>query len=188
MFFFYDNTKRYDMGMTLVNQKAKADFTRDKTSSNGSVKDYIKKSFDEFSDQCKNSINNSKYIDSETIKISKNSITFTLVSEKELASPGKSLKQLSKMLLEDPYFEKLKVNGKLFKTYATVEVADEENGKTQSIDVANIITDVDLVKALVDYLVEPQHPYTPERHAKRAAVDKMKVLAIQSGLLEYKGE
>ena len=185
MFFFF-GVNKYDIGLALVNQKAEVDFTKDKISSEKTVKEYIIECTDLFSNEGKTSLKNSKYIDKDSIKILDKRITFTLCSEKELSAPGKSLKQLSNYLLKEPYFEQLKVNGKLFKTYTTVDVEDEESGETQSIDVTNAIDDAELVKALVDYLMEPQQPYTKERHDKRVAVDKMKVLAIQSGLLKYK--
>lgn len=172
------------LGLTPINQSVNVNFLEDKLSSSESVENYILKSIKRFTHASMNSSTNSKGIDPDSIIIGERDIVFKLYSEKHLPAPGKCMKLLSKYLLEEEYFVNLKVGEKLFKTYTPSEVVDTSTGQVKVIDAASKITDAALVKALIDYLLTPQFPYTPEKNNMRNAVEQMKALAAQSGIIK----
>lgn len=172
------------LGLTPINQAVNVDFLEDKLSSSESVEEYIRRSIKRFTKASMNSSTNSKGIDPDSIIISQRDIVFRLYSEKQLSAPGKCMKLLSKYLLEEEYFVNLKVGEKLFKTYTPSEIVDTSTGQTKVVDAASKITDAALVKSLIDYLLTPQFPYTPEKNNMRNAVEQMKALAAQSGMIK----
>lgn len=147
------------------------------------VKDYIIHTLAEFSDLSQKSKSNRKKVDMNSIKIGEKEIIFTLYSEKEIDA-GKSLQKFSHMLISEPYFNNIFLQRKkLFKTFNPAEVQDE-SGEVRVVDAEATISDSEFVKGLIDYLLTPQFPYTKEKNDMKNAVQQMKALAIQSGIVK----
>ena len=174
----------YRVGLTTVRKDIEFDFKKDMISENQSVEKYMKSKLLEFSNISKNSVRNSKYVDMTSVQVTEDSILFTLYSENELPVVGKSLRLFSKLLLEENYFKDLLMNEKLFKTYIPAEVVDKENGKVTFIDVSDSVSDSDFVKALIDYLLTPQYPYTKEKNDIGNGIKEMKAIAVKTGLIK----
>ena len=177
----------YRVGLTTVRKDVKCDFTKDKINEDSDliVEEYIKDKLGEFSRMSQNSARNRKCIDMETIQVTEDCIVFTLYSEKELPAVGKSIRLFSQLLLAEEYFINLLLNNKLlFKTYVPVEVEDEETGKVEVIDASDSVTDSDFVKALIDFLLTPQYPYTKEKNNISNGIKEMKAIAVKTGLIK----
>lgn len=172
----------YRVGLTPVSSELinfEEDKLSDKDRQSSSVKEYISTKIEEFSCKCLESVYNTKEVDMNSIMISERTITFTLYSIEELPILGKSIRLFSKLVLEEPYFQRLLVKGKLFKTFIPVETKKNDN-KIEVIDVSTV-SDTELVKGLVEILAIPEYSIKPEI---RSAIQQMKVLAIKSSLIK----
>ncbi len=174
----------YEVGLTTVRKDIPFDFTTDMLEKEYSVKEFIVSKIQEFSNMSSNSIRNSKYVDMDSVKIMKDSISFTLHSENELPVVGKCVRLLSQLLLSEKYFGDILLNNKLFKTYIPTEKVDEETGEVEMIDVSSKISDSDFVKTLIDYLLTPQYPYTKEKNEISNGIKEMKAIAVKTGLIK----
>lgn len=120
------------------------------------------------------------------VQITPDRIYLTLYSQQRLDVPGKALRFFVQLLIqpeEDKNLSDLVSNGHLFRTFivATKSGGDDSVG---SKDIAvEDIDDVEFVKALLDYLMKKKSQYSPENNAQRNAVDRMKALAIESGII-----
>ncbi|WP_455716382.1 hypothetical protein [Anaerosporobacter sp.] len=142
------------------------------------VKEFIKEKIEEFSEKSESSVYNAKVVDLSTVNISERTISFTLYSMEELPILGRSVRLLSQLVLEEQYFQNLLVKKKLFKTFIPIESKGNDS-KKKIVDVS-LVSDTDLVKGLVDILVLPEYAISSEI---RGAVEQMKVLAAESGLI-----
>lgn len=122
----------------------------------------------------------------EIISISDKEIKIKLFSETNLGkAPGRALIMLSRMLITredkykneyDTFFEENIFHGKLF-TISEV--------KSDSTDIMIEVEDVEVVKALMDYVTTPKSLIT-ER--KRRAFEEIKRIAVESNILELGGD
>lgn len=170
----------YPVALTPISIE-EVDFTKDRLSGSNNaktVKNYILEKMDEFSKKTVNGISNSKLVPLDSVKIEKRIISFTLYSMAELATPGRSMRLLSQLLLEEPYFQKLLVQKKLFKSFVSIENT-KAHSESKIID-ASSISDVELVKGLIDLLPLPEYSITKKQ---RKALDSMKVLAAEAGII-----
>ena len=153
------------------------DFNNDLLDDGMPVKSYIRQKLQEFSDKVESSVYNQKKVDMNSILIRNNSITFDLYSTDEIPILGRSIRSFSQSVLDNPYFERLLVQKKLFKTFTPVESTED---KPEIIDVSDIETK-DLVIALVNILTLPDSKITKE---VKTALDKMKLIAIEADILK----
>lgn len=170
----------YPVALTPISME-EVDFTKDRLSGGNNaktVKNYILEKMDEFSKKTVNGISNSKFVPLDSVKIEKRIISFTLYSMAELATPGRSMRLLSQLLLKEPYFQKLLVQKKLFKSFVSIENT-KAHSESKIID-ASSISDVELVKGLIDLLPLPEYSITKKQ---RKALDSMKVLAAEAGII-----
>lgn len=169
----------YNIALTPVSKK-KIDFENDSLiSRQGKVKSFIHDKLMEFSNKSKSSIYNSKVVDEESIHISNRIISFKLYSMEEISVLGRSVRLFSQLVLEEKYFENLLVKKKLFTTFIPVEKKTDDN-EIKIVDVA-VIPDAILVKGLVDILPLPEYSIKAE---VRTAIEKMKVLAVEAGIVK----
>lgn len=136
---------------------------------------------DRFTEKSEQSTVNRKRI--KIISIEDKEIRIQLFSERSLGkAPGRALTMLSKMLVteDDKYIDEYDsfYTDNLFhkKLFKITPVESNAPGIT-------LIEDVDVVKALVDYLVLPKSSI-PE--SKRRAFDEIKRIVIESKILERK--
>lgn len=170
----------YKIGLTPISPK-KINFLEDKLDTNLGVKEYITEKLEEFSLKSENSVYNAKIVDLSTVCITEKTISFTLYSMSELPILGRSIRLFSQLVLEKKYFENLLVKKKLFKTFIPAENKVDES-KTYIVDVS-CISDTQLVQGLVEILSMPEYSIKSDI---RTAVEKMKVLAVESGLISNK--
>lgn len=174
----------YQVGLTTVRKDIPFDFTTDMLGNKQRVEDFIRLKINEFSNMSRNSLRNSKYVEMDSVRVFKDSISFTIYSENELPVVGKCIRLLSQLLLTEQYFVDLLLNRKLFKTYIPTEKVNEETGKVEAIDVSDAISDSDFVKALIDYLLTPQYPYTKEKNEISNGIKEMKAIAVKTGMIK----
>lgn len=173
----------YQVGLTPVASMKGKNFTRDDIRAGLSVEEYLRDKIREYSDCSKNSVYNQKEVDLSTIVIGERTISFTLYSMEELPILGRSLRLFSQMVLEEPYFQELLVKKKLFKTFVPAEKKRDER-VNEILDVSRI-TDTELAQSVLGILALPECSIRKE---VRRALEQMKVLAVESGLLIPKNE
>ena len=157
---------RYQVGLAPICQREDTDFTK--------IEPAIKRKLAEYSELSAQSLKNSKMIEEGSVIIQKQTIVFTLLSENELPSIGRALRFCSQRLLEITEISQLIVNKKLFRTF--IPVTEDK----QVMEVCDAVSDAEFVKAMVDYLTIPQ---SKQKREIKEAVQKMKALALQSGLV-----
>lgn len=158
--------------------------------------DFIREKMKVFNETCRRSRVNPKYIglgDSENeddVDFTPDRIYLTLYSQQRLDTPGRALRFLVQLLVqgeEDKNLSDLVSNGHLFRTFiVAAKSGGNDSGGNKDIAVEDI-DDVELVKALLDYLMKKKSQYSPENNAQRNAVNRMKALAIESGIIAPKG-
>ncbi len=174
----------YQVGLTTVRKDIMFDFTKDMLDATQSIEEFIILKIREFSNMSRNSVRNSKYVDMDSVRIMKDSISFTIHSENELPVVGKCIRLLSQLLLTEQYFADLLLNKKLFKTYIPTERVNKETGVVEVVDVSDKISDSDFVKALIDYLLTSQYPYTKEKNEIANGIKEMKAIAVKTGMIK----
>lgn len=180
-----DNYKySYHVGLTTIRKDIQFNFTEDMLEDNLMISEFIKTKIQEFSSMSMNSVRNRKYVDIDSIQISKDTISFVLYSENELPVVGKCIRLLSQLLLSEQYFVDLLLNKKLFKTYIPTQVVDEETGTVQVVDVSDSISDAEFVKALIDYLLMSKYPYSQEKNDMNNGIKEMKSIAVKAGIIK----
>lgn len=160
---------------------------------------FIRKQINIFNEKSKTSSVNPKYIGlgkecedgaEDDIVISPSTIILTLYSFQQLNTPGKAMRLLSQLLIQsadaDNLADLLSEDKKLFRTF-NVAMQGTSDGNKEIISTENV-QDADLIKALIDYLLKSKSTYSPELNSQRIAIDKMKILAIESGILLYDTE
>lgn len=114
------------------------------------------------------------------IILTRTTLIITLYSQENLNTPGKAIRLLSQLLItskDSDNLSDLLLNKKLFKSFKVASVSPNKTMET-IVDLSTI-TDADLIKSLVDYACN-QLDFSVK---KRNAIDQMKKIAVQSGLL-----
>lgn len=172
----------YPIGLSLVKVTDKKLSDRKK---------FIKETIILFNEKSQTSVVNPKHIgmgengDDDFI-INDSSIIITLYSQQSLNSPGKAVRLFSQLLLqsdhEDNFNNLVSDDGKLFKTFNVAKISDDISGKINVVDSAQI-DDATFMKALIDYLLKSKSTYTSELNEQQIAIEKMKVLALESKII-----
>lgn len=145
-----------------------------------------------FNEKSRTSVVNPKYIGvgengDDDIIVNDASIIITLYSQQALNSPGKAVRLFSQLLLqskdENNFNDLVSDDGKLFKTFNVAKVSDSNSGNICIVHSAQV-DDSTFVKALIDYLLKSKSKYSSEINDQQNAIESMKVLAIESGIIK----
>lgn len=122
------------------------------------------------------------------IKISPNDIyadefIITLYSQNELVSAGKALRLFSQIIANSGEFEEGIKNRKLFTTFPVTQI----DGKSSIIEPEKL-SDVEIVKALLDYICCKSNSNSTIYKRKRAAMTQIKQIALESGIYNINSE
>lgn len=124
---------------------------------------------------------------SKEISISKIEATYmvlTLVSTLSLNSVGRALRTFSSILLKEyedaDFMKEVTTSGALFKA---VQINDTHNLKRDEKNITEEITDLDLIKGLMDYVYKKRDPDSTQYRKKRIAMEEIKRICIESGIL-----
>lgn len=174
---------KYPLGLSLVKVTEKKISDRKK---------FIIEVITVFNEKSRTSVVNPKYIGlgingDDDVMVNDSSIIITLYSQQALSSPGKAVRLLSQLLLqsnnENSFNDLVSDDGKLFKTFNVAKVADSDSGDICIVDSAQV-EDSTFVKALIDYLLKSKSRYSSEINEQQNAIERMKVLAIESGIIK----
>jgi len=127
---------------------------------------------------------NSKSLEIISIDPILNCVHMTLTSELSLNSVGRAFRTFSTILINDlgdaDFKEQVTGSGALFKTV----IPDKEKPSKEPGSSTAEISDLDFVKGLMDYLVNKRDPDSTAYRKKRMAMEEMKKIARESGLIE----
>jgi hypothetical protein len=173
---------QYSMRVIIINQEVECDLRQRKT--------FILHTIGVCNSKWKASEQNVKFIDENDCVVNEKSIYFTMYSENELSTPGRSLKLFSQLLIKEnekfkddsKFFRDHLSHGKLFKTFPVLDLTENKKDNATIVD-PNDIDDGEFLKALIDYVLKPKTPYTPQLNIERNAVNQMKLLVLNSGIL-----
>lgn len=148
---------------------------------------FIRAQIEIFNEKSLRSLVNPKHIGlgndgEEDIHITKSTLVVTLYSVLELDTPGKAVRLLSQLLITSEDADNLSdliLDKKLFRTF---KAAVGDSDETKAVIDLSAVSDSDLIKALVDFACD-EHDFSAK---KRNAVDQMKKIAIESGLISGK--
>ena len=120
----------------------------------------------------------------ELCKLDKNSIIVRLNSQVKLATAGKALKYFSQCLIVriPTLGANITSGGQLFRIKELGSVISEDEDPDIQMR-AREVEDAALINALVNYVCKKRDPDTSAYLKKQRAIEKMKQLALQSGLL-----
>ncbi len=107
------------------------------------------------------------------------SFIVVLTSQNELSSPGKALRAFSKIVVDSGVFSECIKHAKLFTTYTLTDISKNTNENPDP----GIISDAELIKALVDYALNKTESDSTAYNRKRNAVTHMKQIALEAGIL-----
>lgn len=169
----------YKIGLTLVKNIADDEKGLDQR------RDFIISQVNAFNEKSSRSVINPKHIGTgndgeDDIQLTKTSLILTLYTQEHINTPGKAIRLLSQLLItsDDPdNLSDLLLDKKLFRSFKAATAQD--NSTTNNVVDLSAITDSDLIKALVDYTCN-QQDFSAQ---KRNAVDQMKRIAVENGLL-----
>lgn len=120
----------------------------------------------------------------EKIALEPSILTLKLKSTLPLTSLGRALRTFSTILIkeyQDPDFiAQIASNGQLFTTVHSSENSNQAISNN-AIDI-NMIDDLEIVKALLDYLYKKRDSNSTVYRQKRAAMNKIKQIAVDSGI------
>lgn len=112
-------------------------------------------------------------------------ILVTLISALRLNSPGRGLKTLAAILIKEiqdaDFISAIASNGQLFSAKSLEE--QETNEEVDMVDYAQI-KDVDVVKALMDFVCSKCDASSAVYQKKKAAFDQMKRIAFDAGMIK----
>lgn len=145
---------------------------------------FIKSQIKIFNEKSLRSVFNPKHIglgenDEKDVLLTRTTLVVTLYSQEALNTPGKAMRLLSQLLVTSDKPDNLSDlvwNKKLFRTF---KVASAEDSGSQNIIDLSGISDAELIKALIDFVCD-EKDFSRE---KRSAIDEMKKLAVECGLL-----
>ncbi len=150
---------------------------------------FIRSQIKVFNEKSARSVFNPKYIGlgengQDNILLTRTTLIITLYTQEILNTPGKAIRLLSQLLItsQDPdNLSDLLIKKKLFRTVKVSDSIDSDSTESD-LNISNF-SDSELIKALVDYVCNP-HDFSAD---KRKALNRMKKIAIQSGLLKEGG-
>lgn len=165
---------QYLVGLKLANSNASINF-QDYT-------DLILACVEDYNKVGQSKSKNPKYIELDKSNISPDSIVLTLYSTEILTVVGKALRHLSQLLLSHDDFKKCTVNGQLLMTFPVSAVAP--GGSEKQIISISEVDDIEFMKALMDYIYKKRDADSTAYRKKRIALDQMKQIALESGILK----
>lgn len=113
----------------------------------------------------------------ELVEVSERYISLKLFSTQALTTPGRGLSRLTTLLLDTCLAARV-VNKHLLRVIRIQRPTDAAMTKNP----ASTISDIELIKALLDYITTPKDSSSAAKK-KRAAIEDMKRLGVQGGLL-----
>jgi len=116
----------------------------------------------------------------QLLEIADSYIHIRLLSTQILTTPGRGLRTLTTILLNDfrsRFADRVTPGGQLFRVISV----KQPTGGSALMNPA-LISDVDFVKAIIDYLVERKDG-SAACQKKKAAVKEMKKLAVEAGII-----
>lgn len=140
----------------------------------------IRAAIEEYNSRSK-SAPNPKYIELLPANFFADSFIITLTSEKELTSVGKALRVFSQIITNSGVFDAYIKNGKVFTTFPVMQAGDE-----QKILDPDKISDVEILKALIDYVCNKSDSNSTTYKRKRNAMAQIKQIALESGIYTMK--
>lgn len=170
----------YKIGLALVKSINESDKGLDQR------KDFIISQIENFNEKSTRSVINPKHIGlgnngDDNIQLTRTSLVLTLYAQEEIATPGKAIRLLSQLLITDDDPDNLSdllLDKKLFRSFKVATIL-ENDFSNKIIDIATV-SDSELIKAIVDYVCN-QQDFSAQ---KRNAIDQMKRLAIEGGLID----
>ncbi|MDD4095417.1 MAG: hypothetical protein PHP22_04170 [Oscillospiraceae bacterium] len=164
----------YKIGIKIAKANTELDFLNSETNR------LIRDAENEYNDICGFSAQNPKTMIIE--EIFHDSIVLTLNSTLPLRAAGKALRPFSQILLRNPSFTSVvNTSGQLFQTF---RVSPHEAEISASILVSvDEIDDLILLKSLMDYIYRKRDSDSTTYRKKRAAINRMKQIAIDSGII-----
>lgn len=168
----------YQLGLALVKDLDENEKGLDER------ENFIKSQIKIFNEKSLRSVFNPKHIglgenDEKDVLLTRTTLVVTLYSQEALNTPGKAMRLLSQLLVTSDKPDNLSDlvwNKKLFRTF---KVASAEDSGSQNIIDLSGISDAELIKALIDFVCD-EKDFSRE---KRSAIDEMKKLAVECGLL-----
>lgn len=163
----------YNIQLTFANPSPTITFVDKEDVINKAIKDYNNRTFQ---------MQNPKKI--EKISLDKSILSIKLESALPLNSLGRALKTFSTIIIKeykDPEFiAQITSNGQLFTTVHSSKNTGEiiSNNK---IDISNI-DDLEIIKSLLDYIYKKKDSNSTIYRQKKAAMNKIKEIAVDSGI------
>lgn len=118
--------------------------------------------------------------------INDDSIFLTLESSLRLSSLGRALRTFSviiiKEIMDNDFINAITANGQLFSTKQLCK-NEKETDMNVNIDYAQI-EDLDVIKALMDYIYKKRDSDSTIYRKKRAAFEQIKKIAFDSGIIK----
>ena len=146
----------------------------------------IRQATSDYNDAGKKSVNPKSI---ELIKIENSLILLHLTSASELRVVGKALRYFSQLLVKKIpiLLENLTSSGQLFRVNQIgLPIAENEDPHVQLQ--AREVDDACLIKALIDYISKQRDPNTATYIKKLKAVEQMKQLAIEAGIITFEAK
>lgn len=113
------------------------------------------------------------------LEVTESYINIRLLSTQALTAPGRGMRTLTTILLNDPtsrFADRVTPGGQLFRVISIKKPACEG-----SLTNPAFVSDVDFLKAIIDYIMGKKDGSTACQK-KKAAMEKMKELAVESGI------
>lgn len=113
------------------------------------------------------------------LEVADSYINIRLFSTQILTTPGRGLRTLTTILLNDPtscFAARVTPGGQLFRV-----ISIKKQARESSLMNPALISDVDFLKAIIDYIMGKKDGSTACQK-KKAAMEKMKELAVESGI------
>lgn len=117
----------------------------------------------------------------QLLEISDSYIRIELFSTQILTTPGRGLRTLTTILLNNPqscFADRVTPGGQLFRV---VSIKQPTGGSTL-LNPA-LISDVDFLKAIIDYIFVEKKTGLTVSQKKKAAMEEMKKLAVETGII-----
>jgi hypothetical protein len=120
----------------------------------------------------------------ELRKIADDYVELRLRSTNALATPGRGIRALTTILLQSSDYFKYCVTpgGQLFRV---ISISQPQPSERSLVDPAHV-SDQEFLKALIDYFWEERSMPGASRKEKRSAIDEMKKLAAEVGIIQQK--
>lgn len=163
----------YNIQLAFANPSPTITFTDKEDVIDNAIEDYNNRTYQ---------MQNPKKI--EKISLEKSVLSIKLESALPLNSLGRALRTFSTIIIKeykDPEFiAQITSNGQLFSTVHSSENTSEDVSNIK-IDV-NDIDDLEIVKALLDYIYKKRDSNSTVYRQKKAAMNKIKQIVVDSGI------